>query len=88
MPYRERVAFLTMATFLEPNGRVFGATEPEVVQVMLRHDASHSSSGSPLSPERTHVPPLNVNVAMSLSRNSVSVGFRELPLPCLTSAIS
>jgi death on curing protein len=31
----KRVAFLVMATFLELNGWVLGATEPEVVQVML-----------------------------------------------------
>ncbi len=59
-PYRDgnkRVAFLVMATFLELNGRVLGATEPEVVQVMLAVAAGHCSEPELADWVRTHIVP-------------------------------
>jgi death on curing protein len=59
-PYRDgnkRVAFLAMATFLELNGWLLGATEPEVVQVMLAVAAGQCSEPELADWIRAHAAP-------------------------------
>ena len=59
-PYRDgnkRVAFLAMATFQELNGWVFGASEAEVVQVMLAVAAGQCGQAELADWIRSHAAP-------------------------------